>query len=140
MVFNILSMLFHSLLAYRMSAEKSADGLIEVSLQVTILFSWLTLKLSLCHRLLTIQYNVPWRRSFCFEVIRSSLSHMDLKIQFLPQAGKFSVVISSSKFFAPFFLSSPLGNYPNVALPNRARQFLQNFFPFLGLNSLSSSI
>ena len=31
MVFNIFSMLFHSLLAYRMSAEKSADGLIEVS-------------------------------------------------------------------------------------------------------------
>ena len=102
--FGTLNISCHSLLAYKVSTEKSADSFMELPLYVTLFLLWL-LEFSLTFDILIMICLVVGVFGFIFF---GTLCFLYLDI-YLLQVRKFSVIISSNIFSTPFTLSSPSG-------------------------------
>ena len=108
--FITLNITCHSLLACSVSDEKSPDHLKIAPLYITSCFSLAVFKilfLSLIFAILITMYpSVDFLGSSCLGLCVL----LDLDICFLSHIRKFSAIIYSNKFFAPFSLSSPSGS------------------------------
>ena len=107
--FITLNISCHSLLACRVSAEKSADSLMGVPLYVTSCFSLAVfniLSLSLIFAILITCLSVILFGLILFGTLCSSWTWMSVSS---PRLGKTSAIMSSSMFSVPFSLSSPSG-------------------------------
>ena len=100
----------HSLLAYRVSIEKSADNLMGVPLYDICHFSLDTFRiLPLSFNFCKFDYYVYWGVSPWVYPTWDSLCFLDLVDYLFHMLGKFSAITSSNIFSGPFSFSSPSG-------------------------------
>lgn len=99
-----LFMLWHYILACKLSAEKS-DSFLGFLLYVTICFSLGVFKKFSLY-FWYFNYSVCWCSFLLVHFIWNSLYSLDLDFTFFPRFGKFSVIIYSVKFSDLFFFSS----------------------------------
>ena len=99
-----------SLLACRVSAEKSADSLMSVPFYVMCCFSFAGFNI------LSLSLNFAMLIRMCLGVVLFGLDPVQdspcflyLDVISLPRLGKFSVILFSDMFSAPFSLPSPSG-------------------------------
>ena len=102
-----LNISFQSLLAYKVSFEKSADSLMETPLQVIICFSLAAFKI--LFNFWHFNYDMSWCGPLWVQLVWDSLCFLDLCVYFLHQIGKFSFIIFSNKFSISCSFSSPSG-------------------------------
>ena len=128
--FNTLNTLWHSLLACRVSAEKSNDRLKGVPLCIISCFSLTAFKIifNFCH----FNYNASWYGTLWVYTIWDSLCFLDLGTCFLSQVREvFSYYLF--KFILCPFLSSPSGSpimwmLVCLMLSQRSLKLFKNFF------------
>ena len=108
--FNSLDISCHSLLACRVSAERSAVKHMGFPLYVTCCFSLAAFNiLSLCLVFVSLICLCLGVFLLGFILLWDSLCLLDLICYFLFHLGKFSTIISSKNFSYPFFFSSSSG-------------------------------
>lgn len=104
--FSTLNISCYSLLACKVSAEKSTDSCMGLPLYVTVFFS-LALFETVYHYFFAILITMCFVVDLLGLVLLGALCASKIWISFsFPRFGKFSAIISSDKFSAPFTLSS----------------------------------
>ena len=98
----------HSLLACRVSVEKSADSLMGVPLYVMCHFSLVSFNILSVFHFCQFDYYVSWCVPPWAHPSWETPCFLDLTISF-PMFGKFSAIISSNIFSGPYSLSSTSG-------------------------------
>lgn len=108
--FPCFKYIIRSLLAYKVSVEKSANGLMGFSLYIASCFPLVSFKilfLSLTFdNLITVHPSVG-----LFGFIFGTVGFLDLGVYFFPQVRKFSAITYLNKLSAPFSLFSFWGLY-----------------------------
>ena len=102
-----------SLLACKVSFEKSADSLTGIPLQVTNFFSFAAFKiLSLSLNLLHFNFDVSWCGPLRVQLVWDSLCFLNLHVYFLHQIREVFFIIFSNKFSVS--CSSSLAGIPII--------------------------
>ena len=102
--FSTLNILSHFFLTCKVSAENFVDSLLGVPLYVSNYFFSCCFKNSpFVFDFRQFCYNMSWRVWFWVKILGLIVSFMNSDVQFLLRFGKFSAIISLSKFSAPFF-------------------------------------
>ena len=99
----------HSLLAWKVSAEISADSLMGVPLYMTLCFSLATFRILFIFKLCYFNYDMSRSGSVWVYFVWDPLCFLNLDICFLLQVWEFFSHISSNTFSTLFSLSSPSG-------------------------------
>ena len=108
LLFTSLNTSCQSLLACKVSFEKSADSLMGTPLQVTVSFSLTSFRILSLSLILGNNYDVPWCFPPLVQLLWENLSFLDfLEVYFLHQIGEVFFHYFSNKFLIYCSFSSP---------------------------------
>ena len=129
----------HSLVACRVSAERSALNLMGIPLYVVWFFSHAAFNIFSLYLIFDSLINVSWRVSSWIYPVWDSLWFLDwLPISF-PMLSEFSTINSSNIFSDPFFFSCSSGNvHAFNVIPEVSKTVLNSFHSFFFILLCSS--